>query len=180
MKRSVFSFFLILLAGAIYCGAQVAPSATGREFRIDAGGMGSLFSPDYGPNRLAGVGAYVDLRFTRWVQVEAEGRWLRYNQYANIYQDNYLIGLREPIHTFWKATPYGKVLVGQGRMNFQYNYASGTFTDIAYGGGVDIKMNNRLTLRAFDFEYQQWPKWLPGEGGLYPYGGSVGIAYRVW
>src|SRR5579863_9688131 len=99
MKRSVFPFLLILLAGATYCGAQVAPSATGRQLRIDAGGMGSLFSPDYGPNRLAGVGAYVDIRFTRWVQVEAEGRWLRYNQYANIYQDNYLIGLREPIHT---------------------------------------------------------------------------------
>ena len=51
--------------------------------------MGSIFQPDYAgngiaqtsPNRLYGVGAYVDAHFSRWLQIEAEGRWLRFNEY---------------------------------------------------------------------------------------------------
>jgi hypothetical protein len=39
---------------------------------------------------------------------------------------------------FKRATPYTKVLVGYGRMNFEYNAAYGRFTDIAYGGSVGV------------------------------------------
>ena len=76
------------------------------------GGLGSVFQPDYAggyaaPNRTYGVAAYADMRFTRWVQVEAEGRWLPFNEYLGIKQDNYLIGpraspfsaLAAPLHT---------------------------------------------------------------------------------
>src|SRR5208337_4814639 len=120
------------------------------------------------------------VKITRWIQIEAEGRWLRYNQFANIYQDNYLIGPRLPIRRLhvWRATPYAKVLAGTAHMNFEYNEVSGHFTDIAYGGGVDVKVTKRISVRAFDFEYQQWPKWL--SSSLYPYGVSAGIGYRVF
>ena len=61
-------------------------------YRSPLGGLGSMFQPDYAgegiaqtsPNRLYGVGAYVDARFSRWVQIEGEGRWLRYNEYLGI------------------------------------------------------------------------------------------------
>jgi len=158
-------------------GAQVAPTAFARQFSVVAGGEGSIFQPDYGPNKLAGVGAFVDVKFTRWFQVEGEGRWLRFNEFQDIYEDNYLIGPRVPLHKFWKATPYAKVLVGVAKMNFQYNYATGKFTDIAYGGGMDIQITKRIAVRAVDFEYQQWPAWL--SSSLYPYGVSAGISYRV-
>jgi hypothetical protein len=187
-KFAFFSLVCVLSAGALVARAQVVPSATRSQLSLTAGGLGSLFEPDYAgngipeaaPNHLFGVGAYVDLKITRWVQLEGEGRWLRFNQYENIYEDNYLVGPRVPIHTFsfMHATPYGKVLFGYGKMNFEYSYAYGRFADIAYGGGVDLKLTNRISLRAIDFEYQQWPNWV--NGTLKPYGGSVGVSYRVF
>lgn len=188
MKRSFAALFCILLAAAsLSAHAQVVPSATGRQFSLTAGALASAFQPDYGggfvaqasSNRLYGVGAYVDVKFTRWIQLEGEGRWLRFNQFADIHQDNYLIGPRIPIHRFWRATPYGKVLVGYGKMNFEYGEVYGRFTDIAYGGGVDVKLTRRISLRAFDFEYQQWPKWINNQS-LKPYGASVGLGYKIF
>jgi hypothetical protein len=185
------TFFLLsgLLAFAsLPASAQVPPAATQRTFSISAGAIGSVFQPDYGgggipqtsSNRLYGVGGYVDIKFTRWVQAEAEGRWLNFNQLYDIKESNYLIGPRVPIHTFKRRiTPYGKVLFGFSNMTFENKLATGRFTTIAYGGGVDIKMTRRFTLRAFDFEYQQWPNWYNNQG-LYPYGGSVGVSYKVF
>ena len=192
-KRSIHALILILFsAGAASASAQVVPAATRGQFALDAGGLFSVFQPDYAgttnsvgipiaqtsPNRLYGIGAFVDVKFTRWVQVEAEGRWLRFNQFADINEDNYLIGPRIPIHhfKFMRATPYGKVLVGYGRMNFENNDAWGRFTDIAYGGGVDFKLAKRISARG-DFEYQEWPSWL--SSALYPYGASAGVSYRI-
>jgi hypothetical protein len=178
MKRMFLFPLILLVCGGSLAGAQVAPAATARMFSVTAGGTGSLFNPDYGPNQLIGVGVFVDVGFTRWVQIEGEGRWQRFHQYEDIYQDNYLIGPRVPLKRFWRATPYAKALIGFSKMNFQFNYASGKFTDIAYGGGVDVKLTRRITVRAIDFEFQQWPKWV--QGSLYPYGASVGISYRVF
>jgi hypothetical protein len=145
-----------------------------------------MFQPDYagngiaesGPNALYGLGGYVDFGLRRWLQFEAEGRWLRFNQFADIYEDNYLIGPRIPIHEYGRFTPYGKALFGYGKMNFQYNFAYGRFADIALGGGVDYRLTRRISVRAFDFEYQFWPNWI--NGTLKPYGGSVGIGYKIF
>ena len=189
MKRSIIALFSILFAAdSLSARAQAVPSAYAQRFTINAGLLGSVFQPDYkggavaqtGPYRLYGDGAYVDVKLTRWVQIEAEARWLRFNSYLDIREDNYLIGPRLPIERlrFKRATPYAKVLVGFGRMNFEYNAAYGRFTDIAYGGGVDVKLTKRITLRAIDFEYQQWPNWL--SSSLSPYGGSVGVSYKIF
>jgi opacity protein-like surface antigen len=188
IRLFVVLFCIVAAAGALSTRAQVVPSATGRRLSVTAGGIGSVFQPDYAgggvaqasPYRLFGVGAYVDVKFSRWVQIEAEGRWLRFNPYFDITEDNYLIGPRLPIpHAhIWRATPYAKVLVGMGRMNFENNIAWGRFTDIAYGGGVDVKVTKRISVRAIDFEYQQWPSWL--NSSLAPYGFSAGVGYRVF
>ncbi|MGB6746342.1 MAG: outer membrane beta-barrel protein [Terracidiphilus sp.] len=185
--RSVRIFFCVLLAAAaVSARAQVVPAASSRTLAIDAGGLGSVFQPDYAdqvndtgqgiagtsPNRLYGFGAYVDARFTRWVQIEAEGRWLHYNQYLGIDENTYLIGPRVPIHNFHGWTPYGKVLFGWGSGSF----LSGRAGAIAFGGGVDYRLTRKLTLRAFDFEYQR----LSVTPTLWPYGGSVGLSYRVF
>jgi opacity protein-like surface antigen len=193
LKRSLAALFLVIIVlAAASASAQVVPSATKGQFSLTAGGLASAFQPDYAggvdrqgnpiaqtsPNRLYGIGAFVDVRFRRWFQVEAEGRWLRFNQFVDINEDNYLIGPRVPIHTFhfMRATPYAKVLAGFGRMNFQNNEAWGRFTAIAYGGGVDFKLTRRISARG-DFEYQQWPNWL--NSSLYPYGVSAGVSYRI-
>ena len=208
MRRFSSLFFSILLfAGAVVASAQVVPSGTGRQVSITAGGMASIFQPDfagqwtyvctsmcsplsttstgyYSPvaqasnQPLFGVGAYVDLRLTRWVQIEAEGRWSHFNAFDGITQDNYLIGPRLPVYHFWKATVYGKALGGFSKMNFDSYGDHNNFTTFAFGGGVDVKLTKRISLRAADVEYQYSPWW--GNSALSPYGASVGVGYKIF
>ena len=114
----------------------------------------------------------MDLHFSRWVQLEGESHWMRFNTYKGMTEDTYLVGPRIPIITFHRVTPYGKFLVGLGTGSF----LSGDTFVLAYGGGADVRLTHRLTLRAIDFEYQQW-RVTPT---LYPYGGSVGISYKIF
>jgi hypothetical protein len=187
MKRFAFISIFAFLALAVSASAQVSESATARQFWINAGGMGSVFHPDAGAhpfyisgtNHLDGVGTYVDIHFTHWIQIEGEARWLRFHQYAGEHQDNYLIGPRVPIHQFGRANVYGKALVGIGKMTFPNKYGYGTFTALAFGGGIDYKLSRKLTLRAIDVELQDWPVFLPNTS-MVPYGVSVGMAYKVF
>jgi len=173
-------FALLFAAGALSARAQVAPAATSRTFRLDAGAMGSAFQPDYAgegveetsPKRLYGFGGYVDARLSRWVSIEAEGRWLRFNKYLGIDENSYMIGPKIPIHTYRGITPYGKALFGWGSGSF----LNGRAGAMAFGGGVDYRLSRKFTLRAFDFEYQRWSV----APTLWPYGGSVGVSYRVF
>lgn len=206
MRRVAFVLSCILfVTGAVVVRAQVVPSATARKISITAGGMASIFQPDFAEGwkfvctssctsaspsglyypvaessnqPLLGVGAYVDVKFSRWVQLEAEGRWLRFNQYDNIHQDNYLIGPRVPVYHFWRSSVYAKALVGASKMTLDPVGDNGTFTTIAFGGGMDIKMTKRLSLRLPDLEYHYWPSW--GNSTLSPYGASVGIGYKIF
>ena len=173
-------FCLVCAAGALSARAQVVPAARSRTFTLNAGGMGSVFQPDYAgegiaqtsPNRLYGWGVYVDAGLSRWVQIEAEGRWLHYNEYQGISENNYLIGPKVPIYTFRRFTPYGKVLFGWGSGSF----VNGRAGAIDFGAGLDYRLTHKLTLRAFDIEYQRWNV----APTLWPYGGSVGLSYRVF
>jgi Outer membrane protein beta-barrel domain len=181
MKRSAVFFSALFLAAMALCAnAQVAPSATGRRLEVFAGGEVSAFQPDYkgngiaepSPQKLIGIGAYIDANFTRWVQIEAEGRWLHWNKFASIDENSYMIGPRVPVGTFKGFTPYGKFLFGWGSGDF----LSGRTTVWAYGGGVDYRLSRKLSVRLFDFEYQDW-RVTPT---LHPYGGSIGVSYRVF
>jgi hypothetical protein len=166
---------------------QAPPSAIGRRFTINAGGMGSVFAPGDGSNPvygngahvLGGLGTYVDLHFSHWVQVEGEARWLRFTPYSGEHQDHYLIGPRVPVLQFGRATLFGKALIGAGRMTFPNHYGYGTFTTLAFGGSLDYQLSRKVTFRAVDFEIQDWPKFLPNFT-IHPYGVSVGLAYRVF
>jgi len=181
MRRFLFAFFCAVIFGAnASARAQVVPAAVGSPFRLQAGALGSMYQPDYAdefiaqtsPNRLYGVGAFFDVRLNRWVQIEGEGHWLRFNQYRGINEDNYLIGPRVAPWEFHGLVPYGKVLVGLGTGSF----LTGNTLAAAYGGGLDYHLNRRFTLRCVDFEYEWWNV----NPTLNPYGGSVGIAYRIF
>jgi hypothetical protein len=181
MKRTIELLTCILLSSASFSAyGQVAAAANEHRPTLTAGGFGSMYQPDYAgngiaqssPNYLFGPGAYVDYKASRWVQAEFEGRWLRFNDYIGINEDTYLLGPKVPVGTFKGFTPYGKFLVGIGSGSF----LNGHSTVLAYGGGVDYRLSKRFTLRAFDFEYQQWLL----NPTLYPWGGSVGIGYRIF
>jgi opacity protein-like surface antigen len=183
MKRSILAVFcLVLLVAAASAHAQVVPSAEGSNFYVNAGGMGSVFQPDYAgegiaqtsPNRLYGVGAYVDVHINRWVQIEGEGRWMRFHKYLGIDEDNYEVGMRLPVmrNSYHGLTPYTKVLAGVGNGSF----LTGRCFTLNMGGGVDYHLSRKWTLRAIDFEYQEWHV----TPTLYPYGFSAGLAYRIF
>ncbi len=189
MRRSAFVFsllFLLCFAAGINAGAQAAESATARQFGITAGGTVSAFRPGggshpvwgTGTNYLAGPGTYVDFHFTHWIQVEGEAHWLRFHEYSGEHQDTYLIGPKVPVIQFARAQVYGKAMIGLGRMTFPNHYGYGTFTALAFGGGIDYRLSRKVSVRG-DFEFQDWPKFLPGFN-IHPYGGSVGMAYRVF
>ncbi len=188
---TILAAVLIAALSPVSAGAQAAESARQRQLTLTAGAIASGFESRYDTNYpLFGPGAYVDVHFTRWVQLEAEGRWLRFNNYYSDSQDNYLIGPRVPIKRFGKFQSYGKVLVGLAKMQFPRGdyYLHGSFTALAFGGTLDYRLNKRWSLRALDFEYQDWPNFIPKEAGvagsptgsLQPYGVSVGIGYRVF
>jgi hypothetical protein len=200
MKRSSIGLSCFLIAAAAAAAtAQVVPSATSHKISITVGAIASGFQPDYagdwacggkscppsfffpvaeGVNQpLFGPGAFVDVKFSRWVQIEGEARWLRFNRFEDTHEDNYLIGPRVPVYHFWKATLYGKALAGFSRMDLGFGY-HGTFTATAFGGGMDIKLTRRISLRALDGEYQYWPSW--GNSKITPYGASAGLSYRIF
>jgi hypothetical protein len=200
-QTSLLSLLLFFFVGAAVVRAQAVASAIGRQFSVAAGGMASLFQPEYvydswgctqpcqsnsswypvataSNQPLLGTGAYVDVKFNRWVQIEAEGRWLRFHQYAGVNEDNYLIGPKVSIFQSGRATAYVKALGGYSKMVFGTGNGNGQFTALAFGGGLDWRLTKRISLRAADFEYQYWPAW--GNSSLSPYGASMGIGYRIF
>ena len=185
MKRSavlVFILFAFWVAGERSGSAQAVEAMDGRGLYINAGGMASGFMPGDWNQAVIGAGTYVDVHFSHWIQVEGEARWMRWNGYFGETQDNYLIGPRVPVYRIGRrAQIYGKGLIGLAKMNFSEldKYKNGQFTALAFGGTLDYKLTRKLTLRAVDFEYQYWPKWVPNES-LSPYGVSVGASYRVF
>lgn len=181
VKRSCFAFFLICVVvlgtATRGAGAQTAPAAFKGSLSLSAGGMVSVFQPDYVDYKLGGIGAYVDLNVFHGYGIEAEGRWQHFHEYYGVSQDNYLIGPRKKIFHFWRAQPYVKVLGGFSNMNFGQDIGTGRFTTIAFGGGADIRLDRRWSVRG-DYEYQWWPDFLGGR--LNPYGVSLGMSYRIF
>ena len=181
-KSKVFCALFILLSvlglGSASSSAQVAPTAFRSPISLTVGGTVSAFDPDYVQNKLVGIGAYVDLNVFHGLGVEAEGRWQRFHEFYGISQDNYLIGPRYQIHHIWRLSPYVKAVGGFSNMNFGEGIGTGRFTTYAVGGGVDLHVTRRWSVRAFDAEYQYWPDFLGGS--LRPYGASAGVSYRVF
>lgn len=188
MKKHLLSL-LVALGISVAAHAQAPVAARQRELSVTAGAMASGFNsnytdPDYvGSNYLFGPGAYVDVHFTHWVQLEAEGRWMRWSSFGDSEtQDNYLIGPRVPIKRFGKYQTYGKVLIGLAKMKFPADdplYSSGSFTDLAFGGTLERSWGRRLSVRMIDFEFQDWPKFVPNES-IHPFGISVGVGYKIF
>jgi len=177
--------------GTLAAQGQSIPSAFRGQFSLSVGALGVAAQPDFnpdtslveaGPKRLYGVGSFVDIRLSRWVQFEVEGKWLRFNQYTGVfqqapglYQDTYLAGPRVPLFEYRHFNPYAKVLAGVGSMP---NYLSGgPAFNLAYGGGVDYSLRKRFKIRIVDFEYQQWNT---TPATLHPYSASIGLGYRIF
>jgi opacity protein-like surface antigen len=184
-----FLLFAALLLLPTIGRAQVVAAGKGGNEQLLVGVTFSDFDPDYGYQRLYGIGAYGDYNFTPRVGAEAEVRFHRFNQLADIHEDNYLIGPRYSRH-HKRFTFYAKGLFGLGYFNFPQNAAHGTYFDIALGGGVDYRLTRRIYIRG-EYEYQIWPGFVgPPDptpiplanrpNGLTPNGFAVGASYRIF
>ncbi len=157
-------------------GAQALPTATGPGSNLMVGGGYSLVQSDYGKRVLGGGFTFVDVHPQWRYGFEGEGRYLRMRTDESVTQTTYLGGL----HVYLLPNsfrPYVKFLAGVGQMDFPFHYGRGTYLALAPGAGVDYVVNDRISLRAIDFEYQEWPQFT--FGNLKPYGVSAGISFRL-
>ncbi|MES2391863.1 MAG: hypothetical protein V4555_09490 [Acidobacteriota bacterium] len=177
---------ILLLAAAILAvlgpgqkiQAQAHATAEGPGSYTAVGGGGSAFQADYGQHVVDGYFVYADVNPTWRYGFEGEARFLRYNTQQQITEDTYLAGVRVSILRKWRIIPYGKFLAGAGHITLPYGYAQGTFFAMVPGGGLDVALNDRWTLRVPDFEYQVWPNFA-SYGALHPYGISAGVSFRI-
>ncbi len=158
--------------------AQALATATGPGSFVAVGAGISGFETDYGHNRIAGAFTYVDVNPHWRVGFEGEARFLRWHANEQVTETNYLGGLRVAL---WprprRWSPYAKFLAGAGKITLPFDYAHGGFLTYAPGAGLDVTLNDRITARVADFEYQHWPQF--PYGALSPYGVSAGLSVRV-
>lgn len=167
----------LALASGLSASGQVVPSAVGPGAFVAMGAGASGFQAVYGQRDLVGGLLYADVQ-PRWRWgFEGEARFLRFHTSEDVTESNYLGGMRGLLFRFHGLEPYGKFLVGMGKINLPFDDGHGSFLAYAPGGGLDIALSENVTVRAIDFEYQHWPQF--PFGSFSPYGISSSVRIRV-
>jgi hypothetical protein len=165
----------LCLVGGAY--GQTVPDGDAGRLRVSAGVAGSGIYLQYGVRTMGGLTGFVDLDARSPLGVELEGRWVELNQRANVHTETYSVGPRYH-HSFGNLQAYGKGMVGFGDFNFPYDLARGRFVVVTAGGGVDLEVRRRLSVRAVDVEYQCWPQFTYGTMSSFVV--SAGLRVRVF
>ena len=160
---------------------QALPTATGHGGGIQVGAGVSYAKPDFGQLWIGGITAFGDYNLMPHIGLEANIHWLTLHTPQDLGEETFEAGPR----FYWRKsryTLYGKAQLGYGKFvvqELQDNPGKFDATSFMYslGGGLDIDFKHHITVRAFDFEYQQWPNF--ANNGLSPAVGTVGIAYRL-
>ncbi len=176
------AIFVAFLALAGSASGQVSESANRGGLTIAAGATGSGFELQFGDRKMLGITGFVDVDSRRRLGLEAEGRWLEFHQTANVHAETYSVGPRYHM-SFGRFQPYAKGLIGFGDFNFPFNGGHGSYLVVTGGGGVDYRLNRRISIRAADFEYQSWPQFTYGAASsiaMSSVGVSAGIRVRVF
>src|SRR3954453_16490135 len=100
-----------LLVASRDASAQSRESATAGGLFVWVGGGASGYYLQYGQTKNLGVTAYVDADSIHRFGIEAEGRWLQFNQTNEIHADTYLAGPRYHFNV-GRFQPYVKGLAG--------------------------------------------------------------------
>ncbi len=169
---------LTFAAAAPSLSAQAIATATGNALAV--GLAYESANPDYGPIRSSGLGFYVNYDFSRYVGATAEFNFQTSFSHPVFLEHTYLFGLRGEYHYKKRYVPYGKILIGAATAspngNFPLLNAPGSYPMFAIGGGLDIRLDHHVTIRAIDYEQQEWLEYHPN--GLTPSIISFGGAYR--
>ncbi len=172
MFRKLLLSLLLFSATRCVLHAQAAPAAE-KTGGLQAG-VGYVHGhPDYSPANFNGFTVFGDVDLFKHFGIEAEFHRIAINTDVSISEKTYEVGgrYRYPIGRF---SPYIKVLGGAGTFNFNTSPQNGTYTMYAGGGGVDFRVQRRITFRV-DYEYQRWGSFPPR--GLQPSIATIGAAY---
>jgi hypothetical protein len=165
--------------------SQAMPTAS-RRLNVQVGGLFSAANPGiasdativYGQMNFKGGGVYAIIDPANHLGLELSARQVFGTE--GVHERTYTIGPRFYL-TRGRFMPYGKVLFGRAVFNFPNNFANQAFTEGAFGGGVDYRLNSLLYVRA-DYEYQRWFSFgtqVSGfPGSLSPSVASFGVAYH--
>jgi opacity protein-like surface antigen len=165
--------------------AQAAPAAYRTPHLL---WVGAEFSdvrasfPYQSNQRLSGVGAFVDFKLNGHVGLEGDARFLSFGGFENSTESSYLAGPKAYLFARGKFQPYGKLLLGVGKIHYPFEIGDASYFALAPGVGSNYRLSRRWMLRA-EYEYQMWLN-SPGfanepNHSLTPNGFHVGVAYRV-
>jgi Outer membrane protein beta-barrel domain len=158
---------------------QALPTATAKG-ALQVGAGFTYAEPDYGQKSIKGASAFADFDFGLHFGVEADVHYIAFITPLDLAENTYLIGPRI-ILPYGRFKFYGKALAGYGDLVIQEQQDNigrrdGFYFAWAGGGGLDIRVNNRITIRAIDVESQRWPNY---GNGLSPTVYTVGAAYNI-
>jgi opacity protein-like surface antigen len=159
--------------------AQGLPTAEAKASLWIGGGV-TYGDPDYGQKPIKGGSGFADFDLGPHLGVEAAIHYIALVTPLDLAENSYLIGPRFLLRR-GRFTLYGKALAGSGDLVVQElqdnaGHADGLFFAYAIGGGVDIRVADRITVRAFDVESQRWPSY---GNGLSPTVVTIGAAYHI-
>jgi len=166
--------------------AQVAPSAYRSTQSVWVGAEFSNMSasfPYQSSQRLFGIGVFADFKWNGHVGLEGDARFLRFGGFENSTESSYLVGPKAYFLTRGRFQPYGKLLVGEGKIHYPFAIGDASYFALAPGVGSGYRLSRRWMLRA-EYEYQTWLD-SPGYANepkheLRPNGFHFGVAYRVF
>lgn len=163
---------------APHASAQAVAAATGKTLAVGVAYLN--IDPDYGPSRASGLQIFANYDFSKYVGLTAEANLQTAFSNVVFLEHTYMVGARGE-YTRGRYVAYGKGLVGDATASNNSNNpnllnAPGSYGLVALGGGLDIRFEQHLTVRAFDYEEQHWIGYHPNS--LTPHLISFGAAYR--
>ena len=181
MKHCLSALALTIVAGVLvpHLSAQATATATGKTLAV--GIAYQNIDPDYGTTRASGLQIFANYDFSRYVGLTAEANLQTAFSNVVFLEHTYMGGVRGEYNR-GKYMAYGKVLfgvatAGNNTSNPNLINAPGNYPVIAAGGGLDVRFEHHLTVRAIDYEEQHWTSYNPNS--LTPHVFSFGVAYRL-
>jgi hypothetical protein len=195
MRKSLLTLaWLAALFALPYLGraqnAKTVPTAS-RIGRTQVGAAFSYATPDfwtqqynsdpkYAYQSIGGVTGYGDYDFTRRFGVEGDFHCLCLHTSLDRAELSYLLGPRVML-PFRRFILYGKAMGGIRDLFIQeqqdnIGVPSGSNIGYSIGGGLDIIYNQKIVIRAVDYESQSWPGY--ATNGISPSIFTFGLAYR--
>jgi hypothetical protein len=144
-------------------------------------GLGLTYAnPDYGQKSIEGVSGFADFDLGQHFGVEAEIHAIAFVTPLDLAENSSMIGPRFMLRR-GRSSLYGKALAGYGDLVIQERQdnagrADGFYFAYAIGAGLDVRVTNRISVRAFDIESQRWPSY---GNGLSPTVVTIGVAYHI-